>query len=78
MERLNEALTGNKKITLNEDTQDSFTPKNNKENTNIIIALPNVVLIKPNISVIILGILDGIIKVKTMNVIKKQEYNSNI
>ena len=31
LERLNEALTGNKKITLNEDTQDSFTPKNNKE-----------------------------------------------
>ena len=31
LERLNEALTGNKKITLNEDTQNSFTPENNKE-----------------------------------------------
>lgn len=30
LERLNEALTGNKKITLNEDTQNSFTPENNK------------------------------------------------
>ena len=55
-----------------------LSPKNNKEKTNMIIALPNVVLIKPNISVIILGILDGIIKDKTMNVIKKQEYNSSI
>ena len=31
LERLNEAFTGNKKITLNEDTQDSFTDKNTKE-----------------------------------------------
>ncbi len=31
LERLNEALTGNKKITLNEDYQNSFTPENNKE-----------------------------------------------
>ena len=31
LERLNEVLTGNKKITLNEDTQNSFTPENNKE-----------------------------------------------
>ena len=31
LERLNEALTGNKKITLNEDTQNSFTPENKKE-----------------------------------------------
>ena len=31
LERLNEAITGNKKITLNEDTQNSFTPENNKE-----------------------------------------------
>ena len=31
LERLNEALTGNKKITLNEDTQNSFTPEHNKE-----------------------------------------------
>ena len=31
LERLNEALTGNKIITLNEDTQNSFTPENNKE-----------------------------------------------
>ncbi len=31
LERLNEALTRNKKITLNEDTQNSFTPENNKE-----------------------------------------------
>ena len=31
LERLNEALTGNKKITLNEDNQNSFTPENNKE-----------------------------------------------
>ena len=31
LERLNEALTGNKKITLNEDTQNSFTPENDKE-----------------------------------------------
>ena len=31
LERLNEALTGNKKITLNEDIQNSFTPENNKE-----------------------------------------------
>ena len=31
LERLNEALTGNKKITLNEDTQNSFTSENNKE-----------------------------------------------
>ena len=31
LERLNEALTGNKKITLNEDFQNSFTPENNKE-----------------------------------------------
>ena len=31
LERLNEALTGNKKITLNEDTQNSFTPEDNKE-----------------------------------------------
>ena len=31
LERLNEALTGNKKITLNEDTQNSFTEENNKE-----------------------------------------------
>ena len=31
LERLNEALTGNKKITLNEDNHNSFTPENNKE-----------------------------------------------
>ena len=31
LERLNEALTGNKKITLNEDNLNSFTPENNKE-----------------------------------------------
>ena len=31
LERLNEILTGNKKITLNEDTQNSFTKENNKE-----------------------------------------------
>ena len=31
LERLNEALTGNKKITLNEDIQNSFTPENKKE-----------------------------------------------
>jgi hypothetical protein len=31
LERLNEALTGNKKITLNEDIQNSFPPENNKE-----------------------------------------------
>ena len=31
LERLNEALTGNKKITLNEDTQNSFTSENEKE-----------------------------------------------
>ena len=31
LERLNEALTGNKKITLNEDTQNSFTSEHNKE-----------------------------------------------
>ena len=31
LERLNEVLTGNKKITLNEDNQNSFTPENNKE-----------------------------------------------
>ena len=30
-ERLNEVLTGNKKITLNEDVQNSFTPEDNKE-----------------------------------------------
>ena len=31
LERLNEALTGNKKITLNEDTQNSFTQESDKE-----------------------------------------------
>ena len=31
LERLNEALTGNKKITLNEDIQNSFTSENKKE-----------------------------------------------
>ena len=31
LERLNEALTGNKKITLNEDIQNSFTKESNKE-----------------------------------------------
>ena len=31
LERLNEVLTGNKKITLNEDNSNSFTPEDNKE-----------------------------------------------
>ena len=31
LERLNEVFTGNKKITLNEDFQNSFTKENNKE-----------------------------------------------
>jgi midasin (ATPase involved in ribosome maturation) len=31
LERLNEVLTGNKKITLNEDFQNSFTKENNKD-----------------------------------------------
>ena len=31
MERLNECLTGNKKITLNEDIQNTYTEENKKE-----------------------------------------------